>query len=96
MKTVAAATPETPKSFPSARTITESAAAGPETWNWELPNSAATPPPKIPARMPALGGMPEAMASPTFRGRATAATVRPESKSMPNDLARTTSCHDSR
>lgn len=66
--------------------MTLSAAAGPETWNCELPKSAAARPPIAPATRPALGGIPLAIARPTFSGSATAATVRPASRSPASDF----------
>ena len=96
MYIVAAATPAMPNSFDSASTITLSAAAGPETWNCELPQRAATAPPITPATSPALGGIPLAIARPTLSGNATADTVRPARRSWPQERALSASDHVSR
>jgi hypothetical protein len=55
------------------------AAAGPETWNRELPKMAAMAPPTTPDTRPAIGLAPEAIAKAMQSGSATTATIRPAS-----------------
>src|SRR5690606_39196155 len=69
---------------------------GPVTCNDDPPKIAAVAPPIAPETRPTAGGRPQATASATFRGNATAATVIPEIRSLPFEECRNVPIQSSR